>query len=140
MPRMQVNNQEARLFFTGLYVGMVTQPFARERVGTYHPLEMEVSTEGAGVVALKWESVSRAREDLNNTLSKLIGAGLLYNADVEELKPTYWRVHLFIPEASYFDRAKSRAVIKEITDAVDRKHKVYTDISLHPVSEHAKRG
>ncbi len=140
MPRMQVNSQESQLFLTGIYIGMATQPIARERIGTYHPRGMEIPVVGAGVVALEWENVSRAREDLNNTLSKLIGAGLLYDANVEVLKPTYWKVYLLIPEANYFDRAKSRAVIKEITDAVDRKYKIYTDIHLHPVPEHAKRG
>ncbi len=140
MFQTRMNDREAQIFLTGFYFGATSQSIARENVGVYLPSELEVSATNAGVVALEWENVPRAREDLNNALSKLIGAGLLYDANVEELKPTYWRVHLLIPEASYFDRAKSRAVIKEITDAVDRKHKIFTDISLHPVPEHAKRG
>jgi len=75
----------------------------------------------------------KAREVLSCVVDELKDATLVAEANVEELRPTYWRVHLLVPDEIYYDRAKARAIIGRITNAVDRTYQIYTDIHLDPL-------
>jgi len=67
---------------------------------------------------------------LNRTLGRLASSGLLLDADFYEIDDRYWEIYATMSEEKYYKRNARMAVIKEITNAIDRRYKIYTDIHL----------
>lgn len=134
MAEMQ-GNELVQAFALGFTLGVSSQGWDPGRVRSY--VSSPKGTLHGSSNAVCFNYVTSPREALHNTLNELIAAGLLLDADFEELQARRWEVFAIMPEEYYFDRGKRRLVIRRITDAIDRKFKIYTDIHLRPTRKHA---
>ena len=71
---------------------------------------------------------------LRYIILKLKQYGYVIDAHYYQFSGHSWVVMVKLNYCAYFDRQAVRFVIKEITDAVDRKYGVYTDVHIVPYS------
>lgn len=118
----------ANAAFAALPVPAINQSRAR-------PTRLEVT--GPANPTVEWQYMANPWDDLNNTISELVSSGLLLDADFQEIDDRYWEIYAKMSEEKYYKRNMRLAVIKEITNAIDHRYKIYTDIHIQPVPQNA---
>ena len=100
-----------------------------------HTIRMGVSD--VGEASVLWSYMPNPEEELLNMLNTLVGSGLLIDADFRKIDDRYWEIYATMSEEAFYKRNVRKAVIKQITDVIDNRYKIYTDIHLQPEHRHA---
>lgn len=114
-------------------VAALTVPTINQTV--VRPTRLEVVVSASQTI--EWPYMANPRDDLNNTLSELVSSGLLLDANFQEIEDRYWEIYAKMSEEKYYKRNMRLAVIEKITNAIDRRYKIYTDIHIRPVPQNA---
>jgi len=82
--------------------------------------------------SIEWPYMASPQEELNNILNTLLSSGLLLDAYFQEISDRYWEIHATMSEQMFYKRNMRMAVIEQITNAIDKRYKIYTAIHLMP--------
>lgn len=133
MPASQ--NSQAMTLALGANAAFAALPVPAINQSRARPTRLEVT--GPANPTVEWQYMANPWDDLNNTISELVSSGLLLDADFQEIDDRYWEIYAKMSEEKYYKRNMRLAVIKEITNAIDHRYKIYTDIHIQPVPQNA---